>query len=58
MLTLASERFTKECFDRANNWLRNTTQWNSTKEAVRSAVAEYIANQYGHTLYKERSGTS
>lgn len=39
----------------ARSWLEATTQWSSSKSAALSAVAEYVANHNGHTLYESRA---
>ena len=47
----ANERQTEYYAGQALAWLDTKTRWASSKPSALSAVAEYIANQDGLTLY-------
>lgn len=52
----ASDEKCREYLDRARQWMdENFTanrMWHSSTYAARTAVAEYIANQDGYTIYE------
>lgn len=55
VLKLCTDAEGAEYISKAYEWLETTTQWSSVKGAARTAVAEYLANQDGKTLYTARS---
>ena len=49
----------KQYMDEAERWLGTTNGlWGSVKSSAKSAVAEYLANQDGFTLYEGRADKS
>ena len=53
---LASEKTRERYLERARQWQKRNyaakVMWDSCSSAARTAVAEYIANQDGYTIYE------
>lgn len=57
-LRRATDAETGKCTADALAWLATTKVFNDAKLVAMTAVAEYIANQKGYSIYTSAKGTS
>ena len=56
-LVLARKEESRVFVARATKWVVDAQQWSSYVSVAATALAEYLANQEGKTIYESRVGT-